>query len=124
VDFLKAFAPFLALAALLAAMVVAINTLGRRLEKHAEWLRLLDVRVHNLGKDRTATYARHLARPFVGPLDATERDIVPPPLPPRAPTLGAVDWEDELVDTETLHIKETGRYPLGKPPKGSDDDDG
>jgi len=118
VDFLVAFLPFLALAVLLAALVVSVNVLGRRLEKHADWLRLLDVRVHNLDKDRKATWARHLERPFA--LEMTERQLVPPPLPPRAPTLGAIDWEEELVDTEEMQKKETGRYPLGKPPQGSE----
>jgi len=79
------------------------------------------VRVHNLDKDRQATWARQLARPFA--LEMTERQLVPPPLPPRAPTLGAIDWEEELVDTEEMMKKETGRYPLGQPPKGPDNDD-
>jgi len=120
--FIEAFAPFFALAALLAALVLAINMLGRRLERHDEWLALLDVRVGNLDKDRKATWARQLQRPFE--LDKTEpAPLVPPPLPPRAPTLNAVDWEEDLVDTEELLKKETGRYPLGEPPKGPEDDD-
>lgn len=119
--FIEAFAPFLALAALLAALVLAINMLGRRLERHDEWLALLDVRVGNLDKDRKATWARQLQRPF----ETSETEpapIVPPPLPPRAPTLNAVDWEEELVDTEELQKKQTGRYPSGEPPKGPSDD--
>lgn len=114
------FAPWLSLAALLAAIVLAINVLGRRLERHDIWIERLDVRLGNLDKDRKATWARELQRA------STERemprDIVPPPLPPRAPTLNAVDWEEELVDTETL-TKQTGRYPHGIPPKGPNDDD-
>jgi hypothetical protein len=118
VDFLEALAPFLALAALLAALVLAINTLGCKLEKHAEWLSMLDARVGNLDKDRKATWARKLQRPFPEP-----PPLVPPPLPPRAPTLNAVDWEDDRVDTEELQKKQTGRYPLGEPPKDPNDDD-
>lgn len=118
-SFIEAFAPLLLLALLLAAMVVAINMLGRRLERHAEWLNLLDIRLGNLDKDRKATWARQLARPFA----PEPAPLVPPPLPPRAPTLGAVDWEEELVDTEELQKKQTGRYPHGEPPKGPNDDD-
>ncbi len=101
-------------------MVVAINVLGRRLEKHGEWLGLLDVRVQGLTKDRKATWARELQRPYAN--EVSEKLIVPPPLPPRAPTLNATDWEEELVDTQELHTKQTGRYPLGTPPKGPNDD--
>jgi hypothetical protein len=119
--FIEAFAPFLALAALLGALVFAINLLGRRLERHDEWLNMLDTRVGNLDKDRKATWAKELQRPYGA--ETTERALVPPPLPPRAPTLNAVDWEEELVDTEELQKKQTGRYPLGEPPKGPNDDD-
>jgi hypothetical protein len=125
-DFLDHLLPFLALAALLAVLVLAINVLGRRLERHDEWLALLDVRVGNLHKDRKATWARQLERPFGAALEVTERaPLVPPPLPPRAPTLEAIDWEEELVKTEEMMKKDTGRYPLGIPPtekKGPNDD--
>ncbi len=119
-EFLGDFLPYLALAALLAAIVVAINVLGRRLEKHDELITALDVRVGNLDKDRKATWARRLARPY----GATEPPplkppLVPPPLPPRRPTLGAIDWEEEGVDTEEMMRKDTGRYPSGEPPKGT-----
>lgn len=117
-DFVDHLVPFLALAAMLAAVVIAINIIGRRLERHAEWLALLDLRVENLHKDRKATWARELQRP-------TEKALVPPPLPTRAPTIDAVDWEEELVKTEEM--KATGRYPLGVPPtepeKGPNDDE-
>ncbi len=119
--FLGDFLPYLLLAAVLAAIVVALNVLGRRLEKHADLIAALDVRVHNLDKSRRATWARHLARPFGAPPEL--KPIVPPPLPPRAPTLGAIDWEEELVDTEEMMKKETGRYPSGIPPKGPNDDE-
>lgn len=115
VDFIANFAPFLGLAALLAALVLAINMLGRKFEKHDAWLATLDVRVDNLHKDRKAAWVQTLQSP--------RRQLVPPPLPPRAPTLGAIDWEEELVDTEELQKKDTGRYPLGVPPKGPNDAD-
>ena len=113
----EALAPFLALAALLAALVLAINALGRRLERHDDWIRLLDVRVGNLDKSRKATWARLLRHP-----------LVPPPLPPRAPTLDAVDWRDDDLKTDDLKTddlstRQTARYPDRAPPKGSDDDD-
>lgn len=117
--FIEAFAPFLALALMLATLVIAINTLGRRLERHDDWLRMLDVRLHNLHKQRQATWARRLARPY-GTED-TELDVkplVPPPLPPRAPTLGALDWRDDNLPTDDLNTRQTGKYPGGKPPKG------
>lgn len=105
--FLEQLAPFVALAALLAAMVLAINALGRRLERHDQWIELLDVRVGNLDKSRKATWVRLLQR---GPL-------VPPPLPPRAPTLNATDWHDDDLETEDLSTRLTARYPDGQPPK-------
>ena len=120
--FLDHLLPFLALAALLAAIVVAVNVLGRRLERHAEWLLMLDAKVGNLQKDRKATWARQLQRPFGAALEPTERaPIIPPPLPPRAPTIGAVDWEEELVETEEM--KQTGRYPQGVPPTEKEPND-
>jgi len=116
-DFAEWLAPFLALGALLAALVVAINMLGRRLERHDEWLSMLDVRVGNLHKDRKETWARELQRPFA----PEPAPLVPPPLPPRAPTIDATDWVDDNLTTEEM--KQTGRYPLGEPPKGTNDDD-
>ncbi len=110
---LERLAPFLALAVLLAAIVVAINALGRRLERHDAWIERLDVRVDNLDKSRKANWTRRLQR---GPL-------VPPPLPPRAPTLNAVDWEDGDLKTEDLSTRLTARYPDGAPPKDPNDDD-
>lgn len=123
--FVEDFAPFLALAAMLAALVLAINTLGRRFERHDEWLRMLDARVGSLHKDRKATWARRLARPYGGA--GTEPNelapIVPPPLPPRAPTIDATDWNDDHLKTEDITTRQTGRYPHGRPPKGPNDDD-
>jgi hypothetical protein len=110
VQYLEALAPFIALACLLAAMVLAINALGRRLERHAQWIERLDVRVDNLHKSRTATWARLLQRP----------PLVPPPLPPRAPTIDATDWRDDHLTTEDLATADTGRYPGGQPPKESE----
>lgn len=53
------------LALLLALLVVAINIHGRRLERHAEWLRLLDLRLQNMHKARERERFRSLqtARP-------------------------------------------------------------
>lgn len=118
VVFLGRFLPFLLLAFLLAAIVVAINVLGRRFERHDAWLEALDARVAGLQKDRRETWARHLKRPFGEP-PVTRPPIVPPPLPPRAPTLDAVDWRDDDSATEDLLTRQTGRYPGGEPPKGS-----
>jgi hypothetical protein len=120
VGFLRDFAPYLALAVFLALVVLAINLLGRRLEKHDEWLAQLDVRLGNLHKERAASWAQSLQRPY--PEAGPPIDIVPPPLPPRAPTLNATDWRDDALVTEELMTKQTGRYPLGTPPKGPNDD--
>lgn len=131
VSFLEDFAPFLVLAAMLAALVVAINALGRRFERHDDWLRMLDARVGNLDKSRKATWARRLRRPYGA--EPTEPalgppPLVPPPLPPRAPTLNATDWRDDDLETDELKsddimTRQTGRYPGGAPPKGPNDDD-
>jgi hypothetical protein len=108
-DYLERLAPYIALAAFLAVLVIVINWQGRKLERHAIWLARLDLRVGNLHKDREATRVRKLQHP-----------IVPPPLPPRHPTVGAVDWEEELVDTEKLS-RDTARYPSGKPPEDTNE---
>ncbi len=113
-DFVDHLLPFLALAALLAAIVVAINILGTRWEKHEAWLATLDVRVQNLHKARKAAWVQTLQQPA--------GELVPPPLPPRAPTINATDWEEELVNAEELLSKQTGRYPLGQPPKEPNDE--
>ncbi len=52
--------PFLALALLLIAVVLAINALGRRLERHDAWLERLDVRVGNLHKQRDIEWRKSL----------------------------------------------------------------
>lgn len=111
------------LALLLGAIVYALNRFGRHLERHDAWLLAIDARVEGLQKDRKATWARRLRRPFE--TEATEPapipPLVPPPLPPRTPTLNAIDWRDDDVATEDLHTRQTGRYP--EPPKGPNDDD-
>lgn len=56
------------LALLLALLVVAINIHGRRLEKHAAWMRVLELRVENLHLTRERNYVRSL------------QTIRPPPL--------------------------------------------
>lgn len=99
-------APVVALLGLLGVIVLAINQLGRHLKKHDEVLALLDIRVGNIHKDREATRVRKMQNP-----------IVPPPLPPRAPTLNAIDWRDDEAPTEQLSMRDTARYPLGKPPE-------
>lgn len=98
------------LLAFLAVLVAVINWQGKKLGKHDELLHLLDVRVANIHKDREATRVRKLQHP-----------IVPPPLPPRAPTINATDWSDESLDTEKLSLRDTARYPLGKPPDEGDE---
>ncbi len=99
-------APAAALVALLGVLVAIINWQGRKLGKHDELLALLDVRVGNIHRDREATRVRKLQHP-----------LVPPPLPPRAPTIDALDWRDDDADTEQINMRDTARYPLGEPPK-------
>jgi len=119
-SWLRHFAPFLALALLLAAIVLSINRLGRHLEKHDHWLARLDLKLGNLHKDRKATWARELQFGATEPVEPPP--LVPPPLPPRAPTLNATDWRDDDAATEELQKRQTGRYPAGEPPKGPNDD--
>ena len=107
-EYLRQLDPLIAVAAaliaLLAALVATINWQGRKLSKHDELLSLLDVRVGNIHRSREATRVRRMQNP-----------LVPPPLPPRAPTIDATDWEEELIPTE-VNLKDTARYPLGEPP--------
>jgi hypothetical protein len=97
------------LLAFLAVLVAVVNWQGKRLIKHDELLALLDVRVANIHKDREATRVRKLQHP-----------LVPPPLPPRAPTIDARDWRDDEQPTEPMNLRDTARYPLGEPPKGDE----
>ena len=94
---------------LLAVLVVAVNRLGRLFGKHDALLYLLDVKVGNIHRDREATRVRKLQHP-----------IVPPPLPPRAPTIDATDWLDDDHQTEDLSLRNTVRYPRGKPTEGDE----
>lgn len=97
----------LLLATLAAALVGRMCWQERRLARHQLLLERLDLRLGNLHRDREATRVRKLQHP-----------IVPPPLPPRAPTVGGLDWEEELVDTEKKILsRDTKRYPKGKPPE-------
>jgi hypothetical protein len=94
---------------LLAALVVAVNRLGRLFGKHDSLIYLLDIKVGNIHKDREATRVRKMQHP-----------IVPPPLPPRAPTIDATDWRDDDQKTEEISLRETARYPRGEPPEGDE----
>lgn len=109
-EYLRQLDPLVAVAAallcLLAAIVAVINWQGKKLRKHDALLYLLEVRVGNIHKDREATRARKLQHP-----------LVPPPLPVRTPTIDATDWLDDDQQTEDLSLKNTVRYPLGKPTK-------
>lgn len=100
---------FAALILLLAALVGVVNWQGKKLGKHDDLLRLLDVRVGNIHRDREATRVRKMQHP-----------IVPPPLPPRAPTLDATDWGDDDQKTQDLSQRNTVRYPRGKPTEGDE----
>lgn len=109
---LERLAPFaLVVVAVALATIAAVNVLGRKLDRHGDWLRLLENRIGNLHKERQASWVQSLQRP--------RPDLVPPPLPPRAPTIDATDWVDD--DLKTEEMKQTGRYSLGKPPKGTDE---
>jgi hypothetical protein len=97
----------------LIAIVVAVNALGRRLERHAEWIRVLDTRIDNLNKERARNFARSLQIPgpppgstFIGrrPLSTAR----PPPLS---------DAETVEVDEAMLLTKDTAPYPSPKDPK-------
>jgi hypothetical protein len=113
VEYLRHLDPLVAVLAalllLLGCLVLAINWQGRKLHKHDALLYLLEVRVGNIHKDREATRVRKMQHP-----------IVPPPLPPRAPTIDATDWRDDDQKTEQLNLRETARYPRGEPPEGDE----
>lgn len=116
-DYLESFehedvlaAAVLLLACLVAVLVARVCWAARKLDRHTVLIERLDTRIGNLHRDREATRVRKLQHP-----------IAPPPLPPRHPTLGAVDWEEELVDTEKQILsRDTKRYPKGEPPDGTE----
>lgn len=66
-DYLERLAPALALAAFLVTLVVIINIIGRRTDRHAEWLRRLDLSVGNLHKSREASRVQSLQLPRTEP---------------------------------------------------------
>ena len=94
VSFLGDAWPLLALGALLVLAVVIINTHGRRLAKHEQWMARVEVRVDNLHRERRLRYARSL-----------QSHRFPP-------TPGTILVRDE----ELIFSKDTKPYP--EPPPG------
>lgn len=61
----------------LAALVVALNIHGRRLEKHGEMLRLLGLRLDKIHSDRMRNYARSLQTVRPPPLSEARTTELP-----------------------------------------------
>jgi hypothetical protein len=91
VEYLRDLAPFLALAAValgaVVALIAVVNVVGRNMRRHGDWLRLIELRVANLHKEKESAYVRSIQ---VGTLR-------PPPLSEAR----TVDMS-ELKDTQKL----------------------
>lgn len=86
VAIVEAFGPVVAVGlVLLAAIVAAVNALGRKLDRHDEWFRLLSLRVDNLHAERAARVAQSLQRP--------------PPEPPPLSDAKTVEIDESLLLT-------------------------
>ncbi len=97
-------APYVAVAALLIALVLVLNAHGRRLERHQEWLGLLKLQVRNLHRERERSYVQSLQIPRT-------------PVPPSLSGAGTVEIDDSM-----LLNQETRRYTL--PPESGEGSDG
>lgn len=102
-------APFVAATCFLVALVLVLDWHGRRLSRHGEWLRLLEVRIENLHKDRERSYVQALQKPRTGST----------PIPPSLSLARTVEVDDSMI----LNA-DTRRYTLPPPePEGEKDGD-
>lgn len=58
--YLSDMAPFFALAVVAVSLVVVVNRHGHKLTRHQDWMRVLELRIANLHKDRAAQHVRSL----------------------------------------------------------------
>lgn len=90
-------APLAALAlvvlALLATLIAVVNVVGRKLNKHAEWLRLIDLKLGNLHKDKQAAYVRSL-------------QVTGTPRPPPLSEARTVEVTEEMLLKLTQDVSE------------------
>lgn len=91
--YLSDMAPYFALAIVAIALVVVVNRHGHRLGRHQDWMRVLELRVANLHKDREAKHVRSLQLP-------------------KKPPDGTIEVQDSWILGDTL--PDTKRYPVPK----------
>lgn len=75
--------PVILFAIVLVALVILVNRHGRHLGRHDDWLRVLELRIENLHKDRAQKYARSLQ------VTRASNINIPPP--------GTVEVTDEML---------------------------
>lgn len=103
-DYFDALGPYLALAAFLLAVVLILNGHGRRLTRHAEWMRVISLRIDNLHKVKRDAFVRSLQIQLPEP---------PPPATPRPPPLSQAGTIE--VDESWMLSLDTKRYPRPEP---------
>lgn len=86
----------------LAALVCAVNALGRGFERHEAWLARLDLRVENLHKAREAERRRSLQLPPSAALAATA--LASTVLPAPAAVLPRTARPPPLSEASTLEV--------------------
>lgn len=91
--YLSDMAPYFALSSVLVALVVVVNRHGHRLGRHDEWRRVLELRVANLHKDRSAKHVRSLQLP-------------------KPPPDGTIEVQESWLMGDTQ--PDTKRYPVRK----------
>lgn len=100
--YLSDMTPYFVCAGLIVTLFVAVNLHGRRLGRHDEWMRVLELRVENLHKERKSQLVRSLQRPR---RRINETEPEPPPLSQAA----TIDVDDSWILT-----KDTRKYPKPK----------
>ena len=95
---LDALMPYLLVGSFILLIVLAINVLGKRLEKHDQWLHRLDLRLQNLHKEKRQAYLQSLQAP------PGNDNAGPPPLS-EAKTL---EVSEEMLETLVRQTRKDG----------------
>lgn len=94
-DVLEALVPFLLAAAFLILIVSAINIVGKKVDKHDQWLHQLDLRLGNLHKDKQKAYVQSLQ---------VRRPGEPPPLSEEK----TLEISEDMLETMIRQTRKDG----------------